>query len=114
MIGINAVKIKLLFLSFVFLYPITVKAESMGEQLYAQNCMVCHAYDGSGAMAGVIDLEENRAWSTIDGQLLFKRLKQGIQKTGGGMSMPAKGGNPKLTDNELKKTIDYMRQSFLK
>ena len=114
MIDINIVKIKLLFLSFVFLYAITVKAESTGEQLYMQNCMVCHAYDGSGTMPGVIDLEENRAWSTIDGQLLFKRLKQGIQKTGGGISMPAKGGNPKLTDNELKKIIDYMRQSFLK
>lgn len=114
MIDTNALKIKLLFLSFVFLYAITVKAESTGEQLYVQNCMVCHADDGSGAMAGVIDLEENRAWSTIDSQLLLKRLKQGIQKPGASISMPAKGGNPNLIDNELEKIIDYMRQSFLK
>jgi cytochrome c5 len=74
--------------------------------------MVCHADDGSGAMPGVIDLGENRVWLTIDSQLLLKRLKQGIQNTGGGISMPAKGGNPKLTDNDLQKIILYMQKYF--
>lgn len=111
--NINTSKIKLLFLSFVFCYSISVKAESTGEQLYMNNCMVCHAADGSGAMPGVIDLEENRVWSRLDNKVLLKRLKQGIRTPGARFSMPAKGGNPDLTDNDLNKIIHYMRQSFL-
>lgn len=111
---VNISKIKLLLFSFVFFSAITVKAESTGERLYMNNCMVCHADDGSGAMPGVIDLEENRAWSMTESKTLLKRLKQGIQKPGAGISMPAKGGNPDLTDNDLNKIISYMRQSFLK
>ena len=112
--NIKKLKFKLLFLCFVFLYAIAVKANSIGEQLYMQNCMICHADDGSGAMPGVLDLENKIGWSTIDGETLLKRLKQGIQKSGGEISMPAKGGNPNLTDKDLKEIINYMRQSFLK
>lgn len=110
----NANTLKILFLSFIFCYSNTVKAESTGKQLYMNNCMVCHAADGSGAMPGVIDLEENRAWSTTESNVLLKRLKQGIRTPGARFSMPAKGGNPKLSDNDIKKIISYMRQSFLK
>ena len=112
--NISALKLKLLFSCFVFLYSTGVKADSVGEQLYMQNCMVCHADDGSGAMPGVLDLDENRAWSLIDDETLLTRLKQGIQKPGASISMPAKGGNPNLTDKDLKEIINYMRQSFLK
>ena len=114
MMTVKAVKIKLFFLGFIFIYSTAVNAAARGEKLYLQNCMVCHADDGTGAMPGVLDLEENRAWSTIDEIKLLTRLKQGIQKSGASISMPAKGGNPDLTDKELKEIINYMRQSFLK
>ena len=111
--GVNTLKIKILFFSFVLCFSITVKAESTGEQLYMKNCMVCHAADGSGSMPGVIDLEENRAWSMLENKVLLERLKQGIRTPGARFSMPAKGGNPNLTDNDLNNIIDYMRQSFI-
>ena len=107
-------KIKLFFLCFVFLYTTGLNAATRGEKLYTQNCMVCHADDGTGAMPGVFDLAENKAWSTIDGQSLLEKLKKGIQREGTIMNMPAKGGNPNLTDKDLKEIINYMRQSFLK
>lgn len=114
MMNVKVMKIKLFFLCFVFIYTTAVNADSRGEKLYMQNCMVCHADDGSGAMPGVLDLEENRAWSTMNKIKLLTRLKQGIQKTDESISMPAKGGNPNLTDKDLKEIINYMRQSFLK
>ncbi|MFK5914495.1 MAG: cytochrome c [Woeseiaceae bacterium] len=107
-------KIKLFFLCSVFIYTTGVNAASRGEKLYMQNCMVCHADDGTGAMPGVLDLEENRAWSTMNKIKLLTRLKQGIQKSDGSMGMPAKGGNSNLTDKELNEIINYMHQSFLK
>jgi mono/diheme cytochrome c family protein len=107
-------KIKLFFLCFIFIYTTAVNAASRGENLYRQNCMVCHADDGTGAMPGVSDLEKNRAWSTMDKIKLLTRLKQGIQKIDASMSMPAKGGNSDLTDKDLNEIINYMRQSFLK
>ncbi len=107
-------KIKLFFLCFIFIYSTSVNAAARGEKLYLQNCMVCHADDGSGAMPGVSDLTENKAWSVIDEGSLLVKLNKGIQKQGATMSMPAKGGNPDLTDKDLKEIINYMRQSFLK
>ena len=107
-------KIKLFFLCFIFIYTTAVNAASRAEKLYLQNCMVCHADDGTGAMPGVTDLEENRAWSTMNKIKLLTRLKQGIEKSDTSMGMPAKGGNPDLTDKDLNEIINYMRQSFLK
>ena len=107
-------KIKALFLCFIYLYAPGVFAEMLGEQLYLKNCMVCHADDGSGAMPGVSDLTENKSWAIVDKEILLSKLKRGIQKKGATMSMPAKGGNPNLTDNDLKMIIHYMRKSFIK
>ena len=108
------IKIKLFLFCLMFLYTAGVNAASCGENLYLQNCMVCHADDGSGAMPGVFDLTENKAWSTIDERSLLTKLKKGIQRKGAMMNMPAKGGNPDLSDDDLKGIINYMRQSFLK
>ena len=107
-------KVKLFFLCFIFIYSTSVNAATRGEKLYLQNCMVCHADDGSGAMPGVSDLTENKTWLVIDEGNLLVKLNKGIQKQEATMSMPAKGGNPDLTDKNLKEIIDYMCQSFLK
>jgi len=114
MMNIKVMKIKLFFLCFVFMYTTAVNAATQGEKLYMQNCMVCHADDGSGAMPGVSDLTENKVWTTIDERSLLAKLKKGIQREGASVSMPAKGGNPDLTDKDLNEIINYMRQSFLK
>ena len=114
MIKRNTLVVSLLSLAFVVSHTASVKAESNGKQLYLQNCSVCHADDGSSAMPGVIDLKENRVWSKQDNDLLLAKLRNGIRSPVASISMPAKGGNPNLTDNDLKKIINYMRQSFLK
>ena len=81
--------------------------------MYVQSCMVCHADDGSGSMPGVADLTLNRSWATEDESKLILRLKQGINSPKTEVTMPPKGGNPELSDNDLREIIRYMRASFL-
>lgn len=105
---------KLLTLVFFMLFSVELFAESNGKQLYMQNCMICHSADGSGAMPGVTDLTANLGWSTSMEAQLLDRLKQGIQTPGAAVAMPPKGGNPNLSDMDLKVIISYMRKEFLK
>ncbi len=103
---------KIISLYLVLLFPSFSYASVSAEDLYLKNCMVCHAEDGSGTMPGVSDLQENLQWSKIEESKLLTRLKLGIQKTG--VSMPAKGGNPNLTDDDLLEIIRYMLKTFTK
>jgi len=105
---------KLSIMSLIMLLSTNVQAEKIGELLYMQNCMVCHADDGSGAMPGVFDLTENRNWSTLPEKKLLDKMIKGIQKPGGAMNMPPKGGNPNLKDKDLLKIISYIRKKFIK
>jgi len=91
-----------------------VVAQTGGEQMYIQNCLVCHADDGAGAMPGIADLAENRNWSTISEDKLLAKIKQGIALPGAALTMPPNGGNPDLTDNDISQIIKYMRMEFLK
>lgn len=80
------------------------------EQIYTQNCMVCHADDGSGAMPGVSDMSKSKRLFTVSESELVARMKQGIQVKGSQLSMPPKGGNPDLTDSELLKALKYLKR----
>ena len=110
----NILKLNWIVVYLVFLYVPNGNAGTSGEDLYLQNCMACHAYDGSGSMPGVADFNENGGWKDMSDLSLFSILKQGIQKEGSTVNMPPKGGNPNLTDKELKKIIRYMRKAFIK
>lgn len=88
-----------------------VHAETLSaEQIYMQNCMVCHASDGSGAMPGVSDMTENKRLFSESEEVLVDRMKQGIQVKGAPLSMPPKGGNPNLTDSELLKALKHLKK----
>ena len=107
-------KEKLAIVNLIMLFSISAYAEKIGEKLYMQNCMVCHADDGSGAMPGVFDLTENRNWSTLPEKQLLDQMNKGIQKSGAAVNMPPKGGNPNLKDKEILTILSYMRKEFIK
>lgn len=109
---VNISKLKWVMAYVVFSYLPNANAGMSGEELYFQNCMACHAYDGSGSMPGVVDFKDASSWKEMDEQTLLLKLKQGIQKEGAAVSMPPNGGNPNLTDKELKKIIRYIRKTF--
>ncbi|OQX01146.1 MAG: hypothetical protein BWK73_47050 [Thiothrix lacustris] len=72
-----------------------------GEKIYNGLCMSCHA----AGIAGSPKLGDKAAWEP--------RIATGIEalyasSLKGKGAMPAKGGNPALSDDEVKAAVDYM------
>ena len=72
-----------------------------GKKTYDATCSVCH---GAG-IAGAPKFGDKAAWAP--------RLKAGIETLyasaiKGKAGMPAKGGNPSLSDADVKAAVDYM------
>ena len=82
--------------------PAEAVAEAPGEAVYNTLCHACHA----GGIAGAPKLDDNAAWAErmakggLDGM-----VATAIQGLGG---MPPRGGNPTLTDEEIRQSIEYM------
>ena len=78
--------------------PVVAKT---GEEIVNQACAACHA---SGMMESP-KLGDAAAWSARIAQgyeTLTKHAIEGIRM------MPARGGNPDLTDNDIAKAVAYM------
>ena len=88
-----------------------------GAKIYERDCTPCHGSDGIGAIVGVPDLTQVKGFSSeahSDAALFehIKDVKQGIKTPGSPISMPPKGGNPDLTDQDIRKVLEYMREKF--
>ena len=76
-----------------------------GKKIYNGMCVACH---GAG-VAGAPRVGDKGAWAErIDkGAItLYANAINGVQGSSG--VMPAKGGNPALSDDEIKAVVDYM------
>lgn len=72
-----------------------------GQQIYRQACAFCH----DKGVAGAPRIGDAAAWSP--------RLARGMDALyaaaiGGKGAMPAKGGNPALTDADVRAAVDYI------
>jgi cytochrome c5 len=72
-----------------------------GKAVYEKTCQVCHA----AGIAGAPKAGDKAAWAAhlargMDD--LYKNAIKGIK------AMPPKGGNPSLSDAEVKAAVDYM------
>ena len=78
---------------------------ALGENVFKQ---VCHACHGMG-VAGAPKLGEADQWKTRVKQgvePLYKHALEGFKGTHG--TMPARGGKPDLSDEQVKAGVDYM------
>ena len=76
-----------------------------GESVYNTACMACH----DAGIAGAPKIGDSEAWSarmTQGMEILIEHAIQGYQGEAG--VMPAKGGNPTLTDEEVTAAVQYM------
>lgn len=72
-----------------------------GEKVYKSLCFSCH----DSGVAGSPKLGDKAAWAP--------RIAAGMESVyavsiNGKGAMPAKGGNPALSDEEVKAAVDYM------
>lgn len=78
---------------------------SVGKSIYGKTCALCHA----AGVAGAPKPGDKADWAPRIAQgdaILQKHAMEGF--TGAKGMMPARGGNPALTDDEIKATVAYM------
>ncbi len=76
-----------------------------GQQVYQASCVACH---GAG-IAGAPKLDDKGQWAKLIAKgldTLYASAVNGVQGSAG--AMPAKGGNPALSNAEVKAAVDYM------
>ena len=86
--------------------PTTMRSGLSGQEIYSQTCVACHGADGSGAIPGVPDFKERLSKSD---DILFQHIIEGFQSPGSPMAMPARGGNPNLSDQDIQKVLSYIK-----
>ncbi|HPE61944.1 MAG TPA: c-type cytochrome [Thiolinea sp.] len=84
----------------------SVSAETLaqGEKIYKSLCMSCH----DTGLANAPKLGDKAAWDLrlAEGMdTVYSRALHGFN------AMPAKGGNPAFTDEEVQAAVDYMISS---
>jgi cytochrome c5 len=76
-----------------------------GQQVYQASCVACH----DTGLAGAPKLGDKGQWAKRIAKgldTLYASAVNGVQGSAG--AMPAKGGNPALSDAEVKAAVDYM------
>ena len=76
-----------------------------GQQIYQTTCVACH----DAGLAGAPKLGDKSQWAKhiakgVDA--LYASAVNGVQGSSG--AMPPKGGNPALSDAEVRAAVDYM------
>ena len=76
-----------------------------GQQVYQAGCFACH----DAGIVGAPKLGDKVQWTKLTAKgldTLYASAVNGVQGSAG--VMPAKGGNPALSDTEVKAAVDYM------
>lgn len=84
-----------------------------GMSLYAKTCIACHGAGGVGIKGNGKPLVKNEFVGSQDDDALLAFIKRGRDpgdpKNTTGVGMPARGGNPALSDDDLLDIIAYVR-----
>lgn len=76
-----------------------------GKWIYERTCMACHAM----GVAGAPKLGDARVWSERLSRGMDSLVKNAIEGYRGALGvMPARGGRPELTEDEVRAAVHYM------
>ena len=79
----------------------SAKEAHPGETVWVDNCKVCH----SVGLAGSPKFGDVKAWAKRIARGKDSLYQHALEGWG---DMPARGGNPDLTDEQVKMAVDYM------
>ncbi len=98
-------------LAFADDHPVAADAAA-GKAVYSQTCIACHGADGKGTFPGVTDFTSKDSPLLKPTAELVNNISEGFQTPGSFMAMPAKGGNPALTEADVRAVLSYLRAEF--
>lgn len=84
----------------------------LGKEVYEETCVFCHGDKGKGEIPGAPDFTKADGVLSQDEDVLIAHITDGYESPGSVMAMPAKGGNPDLTEEEVKAVLDYLQGTF--
>ncbi len=85
-----------------------------GKTVYGETCVFCHGAKGKGEIPGVPDLTRKKGPLAKSDMELFHNIADGFESPGSAMAMPARGGNPDLSDDDVHDVVAYLREAFQK
>lgn len=107
------------FLAIISLTPFVSSSPALagddievGKKVYSQTCIACHGANGKGMIPGVSDFTKAEGPLAKSDEALTESIRNGLVTPGKPLSMPARGGNPSLTDEEIKAVLEYIRATF--
>ena len=83
-----------------------------GREVYNAICVACHAENGQGLVAGVPDFTARGGRLAQSDEVLLQHIVNGYQSPGSPMAMPPRGGDPDLTDQDLRNSLSFIRRQF--
>ena len=83
-----------------------------GKQIYHQTCIACHGSEGTGGLPGVPYFTDADGPLSKSDEILTQSILNGFRSPGSPMAMPAKGGNPNLTEADVNVVLGYLRERY--
>lgn len=84
-----------------------------GKMLYDTTCVACHGQDGKSPIPGIPNFKATDSRLVQKDHLtLLQHISEGFQSPGSAMAMPAKGGNPGLSEQDIACILEYMLMTF--
>ena len=83
-----------------------------GKVIFEQTCSACHGADGHGVIPGTPDFTQKGGVLSKPHSALADHIHNGFSPPGAAMAMPPRGGNPDLTDQDIKDVHAYLHQAF--
>lgn len=85
----------------------------LGKQKFEAVCASCHGVDGKGLPGLGKDLTTSQFVKSLTDEQLVEFIKKGRDTSDPanttGVAMPPKGGDPSLTDDQLRAIVAYIR-----
>ena len=89
-------------------------AADPGQDVYQKACVACHGANGKGILPGIPDLTRKGGVLAKPDDVLLNHVTEGFKSPGSPMPMPPKGGNPSLTEAQLRAALQYAKRAFAK